>query len=135
MKIALLSDYSIDEYKKYVAMSANCDILQIEDKEINYHRWMHPYPGDWEVRDVFTEEILNNYSNYLTKQELNPYTAVDLIINLGRPQSSGNFEVGNNYWINGENIIYYQRFLKYIDANKDITVTLDASRLDKLAKE
>jgi FkbM family methyltransferase len=39
--------------------------LQVEDKNINYHRWMHPYQGDWEVRDVFTKEILNNYSKII----------------------------------------------------------------------
>ena len=39
--------------------------LQVEDKEINYHRWMHPYQGDWEIRDVFTKEILNNYSKII----------------------------------------------------------------------
>lgn len=39
--------------------------LQVEDKKINYHRWMHPYQGDWEIRDVFTKEILNNYSKII----------------------------------------------------------------------
>lgn len=28
--------------------------------EINYHRWKHPYQGDWEVDYLFTEEILSN---------------------------------------------------------------------------
>jgi FkbM family methyltransferase len=39
--------------------------LQVEDKKINYHRWMHPYQGDWEIKDVFTKEILNNYSKII----------------------------------------------------------------------
>jgi FkbM family methyltransferase len=48
--------------------------LQVEDKNINYHRWMHPYQGDWEVRDVFTKEILNNYSKIIKPGS----TAIDI---------------------------------------------------------
>jgi FkbM family methyltransferase len=39
--------------------------LEVGDKKINYHRWMHPYQGDWEIRDVFTKEILDNYSKII----------------------------------------------------------------------
>jgi FkbM family methyltransferase len=39
--------------------------LQVEDVKIDYHRWMHPYQGDWEVRDVFTKQILNNYAKII----------------------------------------------------------------------
>lgn len=79
---------------------------------------------------------LNNisYSNYFTRQELNPYRADNLILKLGEAPGALN-KAGNNYWIQGENIIYYQKFLKYIDADKDITVTLDTIRLDELAKK
>jgi len=48
--------------------------LQVEDKNINYHRWMHPYQGDWEIRDVFTKEILNNYSKIIKPGS----TAIDI---------------------------------------------------------
>lgn len=27
---------------------------------INYHRWLHPFQGDWEVDFLFTDEILSN---------------------------------------------------------------------------
>lgn len=30
------------------------------DTEIKYHRWLHPYQGDWEVDYLFTNEILSN---------------------------------------------------------------------------
>lgn len=40
--------------------------LNVGDKEINYHRWTHPWQGDWELRELFTEEILNNLSKIIT---------------------------------------------------------------------
>ena len=40
--------------------------LQVSDKQINYHRWMHPWQGDWEVKTLFNETILNNLSKIIT---------------------------------------------------------------------
>jgi FkbM family methyltransferase len=40
--------------------------LQVEDKQINYHRWMHPWQGDWEIKALFNEKILNNLSKIIT---------------------------------------------------------------------
>jgi FkbM family methyltransferase len=34
-------------------------------KEFSYHRWLHPYQGDWEVEYLFTEEILQNLSKII----------------------------------------------------------------------
>lgn len=34
-------------------------------KTITYHQWQHPYQGDWELREVFTEEILTNLSKII----------------------------------------------------------------------
>lgn len=39
-------------------------------KEFNYHRWLHPYQGDWEVDYLFTEEILTNLSKLIPKNGL-----------------------------------------------------------------
>jgi FkbM family methyltransferase len=40
--------------------------LHVSDKQINYHRWMHPWQGDWEVKTLFNETILNNLSKIIT---------------------------------------------------------------------
>ena len=40
--------------------------LQVADKSISYHRWLHPWQGDWEVHALFTETILNNLSKIIT---------------------------------------------------------------------
>lgn len=34
-------------------------------KDFSYHRWLHPYQGDWEVDYLFTEEILKNLSKII----------------------------------------------------------------------
>ena len=39
-------------------------------KEFNYHRWLHPYQGDWEIDYLFTEEILTNLSKLIPKNGL-----------------------------------------------------------------
>jgi FkbM family methyltransferase len=39
--------------------------LKILDKEINYHRWLHPWQGNWEVDSLFTEKILTNLSKII----------------------------------------------------------------------
>lgn len=39
-------------------------------KDFNYHRWLHPYQGDWEVDYLFTEEILTNLSKLIPKNGL-----------------------------------------------------------------
>jgi FkbM family methyltransferase len=40
--------------------------LQVEDKQINYHRWMHPWQGDWEIKELFNGKILTNLSKIIT---------------------------------------------------------------------
>ena len=39
--------------------------LLVGDKKINYHRWLHPWQGDWETTSLFTETILNNLSKII----------------------------------------------------------------------
>lgn len=39
--------------------------LNLLDKKINYHRWLHPWQGDWEIKSLFTEEILINLSKII----------------------------------------------------------------------
>ena len=29
--------------------------LEVGDKKINYHRWLHPYQGNWEIDSLFNE--------------------------------------------------------------------------------
>lgn len=40
--------------------------LQVEDKQINYHRWMHPWQGNWEIEALFNKKILDNLSKIIT---------------------------------------------------------------------
>ena len=40
---------------------------KVKDWVINYHRWLHPWQGDWEIDYLFTEEILTNLSKIITK--------------------------------------------------------------------
>ena len=47
---------------------------QVGNQQINYHRWMHPWQGDWEVRELFTEKILNNLSKIITPKS----TVIDI---------------------------------------------------------
>lgn len=65
----------IDEYRNQVLeilkqsnnhYPTNIINLQVGDKQINYHRWMHPWQGDWEIRALFNEKILNNLSKIIT---------------------------------------------------------------------
>ena len=64
----------IDEYRKQVIdvlkqsnnhYPTNVINLKVLDKEINYHRWMHPWQGDWEIEALFNEKILNNLSKII----------------------------------------------------------------------
>lgn len=39
--------------------------LKVGNKKINYHRWLHPYQGDWEIDSLFNEKELNNTSKLI----------------------------------------------------------------------
>lgn len=39
--------------------------LHVNNKSINYHRWLHPWQGNWEVSSLFTETILTNLSKII----------------------------------------------------------------------
>lgn len=40
--------------------------LEVLNKKINYHRWLHPWQGDWEINYLFTEKILSNLSRIIS---------------------------------------------------------------------
>jgi FkbM family methyltransferase len=48
------------------------DIIEFEINNffIRYHRWLHPFQGDWELREVFTKEKLNNLSKIITDDSI-----------------------------------------------------------------
>jgi len=48
--------------------------LQILNKQINYHRWLHPWQGDWETKSLFNKTILNNLSKIIKKNS----TVIDI---------------------------------------------------------
>ena len=45
----------------------NTQIIELEvlNKKFQYHRWLHPWQGSWEVESLFTEEILTNLSKII----------------------------------------------------------------------
>ena len=45
----------------------NTQIIELEvlNKKFQYHRWLHPWQGSWEVDSLFTEEILTNLSKII----------------------------------------------------------------------
>ena len=60
-----------DEFLGVLKQTSNHHNTEIIDLTINgihfdYHRWLHPFQGDWELREVFTEEKLNNLSKIIT---------------------------------------------------------------------
>lgn len=48
--------------------------LKVLDKEINYHRWLHPWQGDWEIKALFNERILTNLSKIIKPES----TVIDI---------------------------------------------------------
>lgn len=54
----------LKETKNHYNTNVNTIIRQ--DKTIQYHQWLHPFQGDWELREVFTEEILLNLQKIIT---------------------------------------------------------------------
>ena len=39
--------------------------LVINDIHFDYHRWLHPLQGNWELKELFTEEKLNKCLNLI----------------------------------------------------------------------
>jgi FkbM family methyltransferase len=39
--------------------------LVVDGIQINYHRWMHPWQGDWEVNALFNPKMLSNLSEII----------------------------------------------------------------------
>lgn len=39
-------------------------------KEIKYYKWKHPYQGEWEYVEIFTDEILSFFKNNLNKESV-----------------------------------------------------------------
>ena len=44
--------------------------LTVDSYKFNYHRWLHPYQGHWEVNSVFSSTYLNNLSKILDKDSI-----------------------------------------------------------------
>lgn len=44
--------------------------INIGDYKINYHKWLHPYQGDWEYRELFTPAILKNLSKIISNDSV-----------------------------------------------------------------
>lgn len=48
--------------------------LKSFNKIIKYHRWLHPFQGEWEVSHLFTHEILKNLSQLISPKS----TVIDI---------------------------------------------------------
>lgn len=48
--------------------------LNVFGKDIRYHRWLHPWQGNWEVAALFTPTILNNLSKIIKENS----TVIDI---------------------------------------------------------
>jgi FkbM family methyltransferase len=66
--------YDINEYRNQVLdvlkqsknhYDTQVISLNVLNKNINYHRWLHPYQGDWEIKALFNEKILTNLSKII----------------------------------------------------------------------
>jgi FkbM family methyltransferase len=80
--------FNIKEYREQVLevlkqsnnyYSTNIITLNVLNKDIKYHRWLHPWQGDWEVTSLFTEEILYNLSKIITPNS----TVIDIGAQVG----------------------------------------------------
>jgi FkbM family methyltransferase len=66
--------YDISQYRNEVLEVLNktgnhydTKIINLKrlNNDIQYHRWLHPFQGDWEVDYLFTEEILSNLNKII----------------------------------------------------------------------
>ena len=39
--------------------------LEVNDKKINYYRWLHPFQGNWELDALFNKKELDNTSKLI----------------------------------------------------------------------
>lgn len=70
-----MTQSNIDNYRKQVLevlkssnnhYSTQTINHKVKDWVLQYHRWLHPWQGNWEITSLFTEEILNNLSKIIT---------------------------------------------------------------------
>lgn len=48
--------------------------LEVLGKKINYHRWLHPWQGSWEIKALFNETILTNLAKIIKPES----TVIDI---------------------------------------------------------
>jgi FkbM family methyltransferase len=70
--------------------------LEVGDKKINYHRWLHPYQGNWEIDSLFNEKELNN-----TSKLIKPHS---IVLDIGA--QTGNMAVA--YSLFAKNVIAFE---------------------------
>lgn len=75
--------YDVDGYRKafinVLKETGNhygTDVIHLETPggPIHYHRWLHPYQGDWELKEIFADNVLENLSKIITPDS----TVVDI---------------------------------------------------------
>tara|TARA_Y100001972_G_scaffold123380_1_gene170552 strand:+ start:649 stop:1497 length:849 start_codon:yes stop_codon:yes gene_type:complete len=97
--------YNITPYRKQVLEALKSSNNHYDTKtithnvknwEINYHRWLHPWQGNWEINFLFTEEILTNLSQIITPEST--------VIDIGA--QTGNMAVA--YSLFADNVIAFE---------------------------
>jgi|TARA_S200002703_G_scaffold22999_1_gene19761 FkbM family methyltransferase len=71
----------------------NTQIIELEvlNKKFQYHRWLHPWQGSWEVESLFTEEILTNLSKIIKPNS----TVIDIGAHTGNMSVAYSLFAGN----------------------------------------
>lgn len=68
-------EYDIESYRRdYLTLLKQTnnhygtEIINLDSfgKTFSYHRWLHPYQGDWELKEIFADDILENLSKIIT---------------------------------------------------------------------
>ena len=70
--------------------------LEVNDKKINYYRWLHPFQGNWELDALFNEKELNNISKLIKPNSV--------VLDIGA--QTGNMAVA--YSLFAENVIAFE---------------------------
>ena len=65
--------------------------LEVLNKKFQYHRWLHPWQGSWEVESLFTEEILTNLSKIIKPNS----TVIDIGAHTGNMSVAYSLFAGN----------------------------------------
>ena len=80
-------EYDIESYRRdYLTLLKQTnnhygtEIINLDSfgKTFSYHRWLHPYQGDWELKEIFADDILERFCAITTKANLQSFLIKNL---------------------------------------------------------